>query len=76
MLELLWQKLSSRKEKLITERLNVLLRKNCDWSVAPHGPETWTTECRESNYLKNRELLTWRRMQKIRWTEVARMETV
>ncbi|WP_410967417.1 hypothetical protein, partial [Salmonella sp. SAL04191] len=46
------------------------------WSNALYGAETWTLRKRDIQYLESFEMWTWRKMQKIKWTEKIRNEDV
>jgi len=44
------------------------------WSIALIGTETWTLRATDQNSLESFEMLCWRRMEKISWTDHVRKE--
>jgi hypothetical protein len=63
----------NRKISLLTSKLSIQLRKNLVrcyiWSIALYGSETWTARKLEQKYLESFEMRSWRRMEKIKWSE-------
>jgi len=43
--------------------------KNCIWSIALYGSETWTLGKNEERVVNAFETWGWRRMLKIKWTD-------
>ena len=46
------------------------------WSMALYGAETWTLRARDQKRLESFEMLCWRRMEKISWTDQVRNEVL
>ena len=46
------------------------------WSMALYGAETWTLRATDQKCLESFEMLCWRRMEKIIWTDHVRNEEV
>jgi hypothetical protein len=46
------------------------------WSIALYGAETWTFRAMDQKHLESFEVLCWRRMEKISWTDHVRNEDV
>jgi hypothetical protein len=46
------------------------------WSIALYGAETWTLRAVDQKHLESFEMLCWRRMEKISWTDHVRNEDV
>ena len=46
------------------------------WSIALYGAETWTLRAVDQKHLESFEMLCWRRMEKISWTDHVRNEEV
>jgi hypothetical protein len=46
------------------------------WTIALYGAETWTLRATDQKYLESVEMWSWRRMEKISWTEHMRNEIV
>jgi len=65
---------------IFTNTLALKLRKKpvkcCIWSVALYGAETWTLRAVDQKHLESFEMLCWRRMEKISWTDHVRNEEV
>jgi hypothetical protein len=59
---------------------NILLRKKLVkcyiWSIALYGAETWTLREVNQKHLESFEMSSWRRMEKISWTDHVRNEDV
>jgi hypothetical protein len=53
---------------MATEFLNIL-RSFCIWSIALYGAETGTLRAVDYKYLERFEMWSWRRMEKISWTD-------
>jgi hypothetical protein len=70
----------NKKETLFTSKLNLELRKKLVkcyiWSIALYCAETWTLRKLDQKYLENSEMLCWRRMEKISWTDRVNNEAV
>ena len=62
----------NKKKTLFTSKLDLNLRKKLVkcyiWSMALYGAETWTLWAADQKYLESFEMLCWRRMEKISWT--------
>ena len=76
-----WQKLHlTRRRLFFTSKLDINLRKKLVkcyvWSMTVYGVETWTLRATDQKRLKNFEILCWRRMEKISWTDHVRNEEV
>jgi len=46
------------------------------WSIALYGAETWTLRAMDQKHLESFEMWSWRRMEKISWTDHVRNEDV
>jgi hypothetical protein len=46
------------------------------WSIALYGAETWTLRTVDQKHLESSEMLCWRRVEKISWTDNVRNEKV
>jgi hypothetical protein len=46
------------------------------WSMALYGAETWTLRAVEQKHLESFEMWSWRRMEKISWTDHVRNDEV
>ena len=46
------------------------------WSIALYGAETWTLWAVDQKHLESFEMWSWRRMEKISWTDHVRNEEV
>jgi hypothetical protein len=70
----------NKKKTLFTSKLDFNLRKKLVkcyiWSIALYGAETWTLRKTDQKYLESFEMLCWRRMEKISWTDRMRNEEV
>jgi len=70
----------NKKRTLFTSTLDLeLVRKlvKCYiWSIALYGAETWTLPAVDQKHLESFEMLCWRRMEKISWTDRVRNEDV
>ena len=68
------------KKALFISKLDLNLRKKLVkcyiWSMALYGAETWTLRAADQKYLESFEMLCWRRMEKISWTNHVRNEEV
>jgi len=66
----------NKKRALFTSTLNLELRKKLVkcyiWSTALYGAETWTLRAVDQKHLESFEILCWRRMEKISWTDHVR----
>jgi hypothetical protein len=64
---------NKKKKNLFTSKLDLNLRKKVVkcyiWSIALYGAETWTLRKIDQKYLESSEMLCWRRMEKISWTD-------
>ena len=63
---------SKRKELLrgkLNKNLKIRMIKTLIWSVVLYGSETWTMRKADIRRLEAFEMWTWRRMEKISWTE-------
>ena len=65
---------------LFKSKLNIEFKKKLVrcyvWSIALYGSETWAQRKLERKYLENSEMLCWRRMEKIKWSEKVTNEQV
>jgi hypothetical protein len=72
--------IQQEKTTLFTSKLDLNLRKKLTkcyiWSVALYGAETWTLRKVDQKYMESFEMLCWRRMDKISWTDSVRNEEV
>jgi hypothetical protein len=70
----------NRKMTLFTSKLELQLRKKLVkcyiWSIALYGAETWTLRKLDQKYLGSFEMWSWRRMEKISWTDRVNNEPV
>ena len=70
----------NKKKTLFTSKLDLDLRKKLVkcyvWSMALYGAETWTLRVADQKYLESFEMWSWRRMEKISWTDRVRNEEV
>ena len=70
----------NKKKNLFTNKLDLNLRKKLVkcyiWSMALYGAENWTPRAVDQKYLGSFEMLCWRRMEKISWTDHVRNEKV
>ena len=70
----------SKKNTLLTSKLSLELRKKLImcyiWSIALYGSETWTLRKREKKYLESFEMWCWRRIAKVKWTDMVTNEEV
>jgi hypothetical protein len=70
----------NKKRTLFTSTLDLELRKKLlkcyVWSIALYGAETWTLRAIDQKHMESFEMLCWRRMEKISWTDHARNEDV
>ena len=70
----------NEKKALITSTLDLELRKKLVkcyiWSIALYGDELWTLRAVDQKQLESFEILCWRRMAKISWTEQVRNKEV
>jgi len=70
----------SKKKTLFTSKLDLNLRKKLikcfTWSMALYGAETWRLRAADQKYLESFEMWSWRRMEKVRWTDHVRNEEV
>jgi len=70
----------SKKKNLFTSKLDVNLRKKLMksyvWSIALYGAENWTLRAVDQKHLESFEMWSWRRMEKISWTDHVRNEEV
>jgi hypothetical protein len=70
----------NRKKTHFTSKCDSNLRKKLIkcyiWSIALYGAETGTLWKTDRKYLKSFEMLCWRRIEKISWTDRVRNEEV
>jgi hypothetical protein len=70
----------NKKRVLFTSTLDLELRKKLlkcyIWSIALYSAETWTLWAVDRKHLKSFEMMCWRRMEKISWTDHVRNEDV
>jgi len=70
----------NKKRALFSSTLDLKLRKKLVkcyiWSTALYGAETWTLRAVDQKHLESSEILCWRRMEKISWTDHVRNEDV
>jgi hypothetical protein len=70
----------NKKRTLFTSTLNLELRKKLVkcyvWSIALYSAKTWTLKPVDQKHLKSFEMWSWRRMEKIIWTDHVRNEDV
>jgi len=66
----------NEKRALFTSTLDLELRKKLVkgyiWSIALYGAETWMLRAVDQKHLESFEMLCWRRMEKIIWTDHVR----
>jgi hypothetical protein len=66
----------NKKKNFFTSKLELNLRKKLAkryiWSIALCGAEMWTLGKVHQKYLESFEMLCWRRMEKISWTDRVR----
>src|SRR6218665_234428 len=63
---------SNRRELLrgkVNRTLKIRMIKTLIWSVVLYGAETWTMRKEDIKRLEAFEMWTWRRMEKVSWTE-------
>ncbi|KAJ4438600.1 hypothetical protein ANN_14547 [Periplaneta americana] len=60
----------------LEKELRKRLVKSFIWSVALYGAETWTLRRSEEKRIEAFEMLIWRRMERVKWTERVRNEAV
>ena len=70
----------NKKRALFTSTLDLELRKKLVkcyiWSTALYGAETWMLRPVDQKHLESFEMWSWRRMEKISWTDHVRKEEV
>jgi hypothetical protein len=70
----------NKKRALFTSTLDLKLRKKLVkcyiWGIALYGAETWTLRAVDQKQLESFEMLCWRRLEKISWTDHVRNEVV
>jgi len=70
----------NKKRALFTSTMDLELRKKivkcCIWSIALYGAETWALRAVDQKHLESFEMWSWRRMEKISWTDHVRNEDV
>jgi hypothetical protein len=63
----------NKNKNLVTSKLDLNLRKKLVkcyiWSIALYGAETWVLRKVDQKYLESFEMWSWRRMEKISWTD-------
>ena len=68
------------KRTLFTSTLDLELSKKLVkcyvWSIALYGAETWTLRAVHQRHLESFEMLCWRRMEEISWTDHVRNKDV
>ena len=73
-------KAAFNEKNLFTSKLDLNLRKKLVkcyvWSMALYVAETWTLRATDQKRLESFEMLCWRRMEKISWTDHVRNEEV
>jgi hypothetical protein len=66
--------------KHFTSKLGLELRnklvKHYIWGIAVYGAETWTLRAVDQKHLESFEMLCWRRMEEISWTDHVRNEEI
>jgi hypothetical protein len=71
-----WHAAFNKKKTPFTSKLDLNLRKKLVkcyiWSIALYGAETWTLWKVGQKYLGSFEMWSWRRMEKISWTDRVR----
>jgi len=75
-----WQKQVSTKKTLFMCKLDFSLRKKLvqhnTWNIVLYGAETCTLREIDQKYLDSFEMLCWRRIEKISWTDLVQNEEV
>ena len=75
-----WQKLRSTRRRLSYQQIGLNLRKKLVkcyiWGLALYGAETWTLRAADQKDLESFKMWSWRRMEKISWTDHVRNEEV
>jgi hypothetical protein len=70
----------NKKRALFTFSLDLELRKKLVkcyiWSIALYGSDTWTHRGVDQKHLESFKMWTWRKMEKISWTDHVRNEDV
>jgi len=70
----------NKKRVLFTSTLELELGKKLVkcyiWSIALYGAKTWTLRLVDQKHLESFEMLCWRSMEKINWTDHVRNEEV
>ena len=70
----------NKKRALFTRTWDLKLRKKlvkcCVWNIALFGAETWTLRAVDQKQVESFEMLCWRGMEKISWTDRVRNEEV
>jgi hypothetical protein len=70
----------NKKKTLFTTKLDLNLRTKLVqcyiWSIALYVAETWTLRKVDKKYLESFDMWSWRRMEKISWTDRVRNEEV
>jgi hypothetical protein len=70
----------NKKKTFFTSKLDLELRKKLVkcyiWSIALYGTDTWALRKLDQKYLESFEMLCWRRMEKISWTDRVNNEAV
>jgi hypothetical protein len=70
----------NKKKTFLTRKFDLNLSKKLVkcyiWSVALCGAETWTLRKVDQKFLESFEMLCWRRMEKISWTDRVRNKEV
>jgi hypothetical protein len=70
----------NKKGTVFTSTLDMQVRKKLVkcyiWSIALYGAETWTLRAVDQKQLESFEMLCWRKMDKISWTDNVRNEEV
>ena len=70
----------NKKKILLTSKLDLNLRKKLVkcyiWSMAFYGAENLTLQATDQKYLESFEMWSWRRLEKISWTDHVRNEDV
>ena len=70
----------NRRKNVFCGPMDIGLRKRLVkcfvWSVALYGAETWTLRRNEEKRLEAFEMWTWRKMERVKWTDKVRNEAV
>ena len=70
----------NKKMDIFTSKLDLKLRKKLVkcyiWSIVLYGAETWMLRAVDQKHLESFEMLCWKRMEKINWTDHVRNEEV